>query len=93
MSGKRKTKAEKRLADQRHTFYHHTASIFKEVDTKPTFKIKSKTNSKQFETNSYPYLIKDLSKTTILSAAIIAFQIILFIILRNHIIEIPGISY
>ena len=43
--------------------------------------------------NAYPYLIKDLSKTGILTVAILTFQITLFFLLKNHILIIPGLNY
>jgi hypothetical protein len=41
----------------------------------------------------YPYLLKDVSKTGILTAVAIAIQILLFFILKNNILTIPGVSY
>ncbi len=39
------------------------------------------------------YLIKDLQKTGILTASIIAVQLVLLVILKNHILTIPGLNY
>lgn len=41
----------------------------------------------------YPYLLKDITKTAILTASIIAIQILIFIILRNRILVFPGVTY
>jgi hypothetical protein len=43
--------------------------------------------------NEYPFRIKDLAKTAILTVGIFIFQIILFLLLKNHVLFIPGISY
>jgi hypothetical protein len=43
--------------------------------------------------NQYPYLLKDISKTGILTASVIAIQILLFILLKNHILMLPGVTY
>jgi hypothetical protein len=39
------------------------------------------------------YLVKDLRKTAILSTSIIAFQIVLLFILKNHVITLGGLIY
>jgi hypothetical protein len=89
MAKKRKTRQEKRIADLRHTFVNQT--IVNTFESKlPTVKIE---RTQPVSYASYPYLIKDLSKTITLTAAIIGTQIILFFILRSHLIKIPGLSY
>ena len=97
MAKKRKTKEQKKLADSRHSFSHIIAN-------QPVFTIKTNikenivNNSlKQTETYSsketYPFLIKDLSKTGILTTAILGFQVILYFLLTNHSLRIPGLIY
>ena len=44
-------------------------------------------------TNTYPFLVKDISKTGILTVAILAAQLILFFLLKNHLFKLPGIIY
>jgi hypothetical protein len=39
------------------------------------------------------YLLKDLQKTSILTASIIAFQLILLFVLKNHVITLYGLIY
>jgi hypothetical protein len=87
MAKKRKTKAHKKLADQRHVFQHqYTPPVF-EIDPSPTI------NTSSTETTAYPYLAKDLTKTVLISSVIVAAQLLLFLILKNNIITIPGITY
>jgi hypothetical protein len=87
MAKKRKTREQKRLADKRHDFHHSLTTQRVELPLKP---IISTTPKKEIE---YPYLAKDLTRTVILSSLIIGFQFFLFLILKNHFINIPGISY
>ena len=96
MAKKRKTREQKISANLRHNFSHTFTS-----EVAPASKIQAQitpsmlkmTSQKTVALNSYPYLIKDLSKTAILTLAIFISQIILFTLLRNHVILIPGISY
>ena len=96
MAKKRKTREQKILADLRHNFSHtFTSEIAPSVKIQPqiTSTILKTTTQKTVAVNAYPYLIKDLSKTAILTFAIFIAQIILFTLLRNHVLFIPGISY
>jgi hypothetical protein len=97
MAKKRKTRDQKKLADLHHKFVHTLTS-----QTLPAVKIQfpvkaiispSSRPNQTILTNKYPYLIKDLSKTGALTLGILAFQIILFVLLKNHVMMIPGISY
>jgi len=96
MAKKRKTREQKKLADLRHTFTHSVVN-----QTPPEAKIQLKTENiikPQIRTqatsiNAYPYLAKDLSKTAVLTAAILISQVILFSLLKNHTLMIPGLSY
>ncbi|OGH21609.1 MAG: hypothetical protein A2629_01755 [Candidatus Levybacteria bacterium RIFCSPHIGHO2_01_FULL_41_15] len=42
---------------------------------------------------NYPFLIADISKTAMVTGAILAIQILLFLLLKSHILSIPGIGY
>lgn len=95
MAKKRKTREQKKLADLRHNFTHVHALI-----TTPSFDFKKQLPITKIEANAtviydeaYPYLKKDLSKTALLTLGILAFQIILFMSLKNHIFVIPGLAY
>ncbi len=87
MAKKRKTRDQKKLADLRHEFQHSLSSEKLELKLQPA------TIKTQKSETQYPYLAKDLARTALLSSLIIAFQISLFLILKNHLINIPGISY
>ncbi len=43
--------------------------------------------------NLYPFLISDFKKTCILTLSIVTFQIVLFFLLKHHVIVFPGINY
>ena len=97
MAKRRKTREQKKLADSRHNFAHSLASS-SNFEAKISLQSKIITASPKIEktqafTNDYPFLIKDLSKTAILTAGILAFQVILFALLKNHSFVIPGLSY
>jgi hypothetical protein len=97
MAKKRKTKEQKKLADLRHNFTHSLVkNSISEAKISLVSKTKAKTLSETPNTkteNEYPYLIKDLSKTTMLTAGILTVQFVLFFLLKNHIISIPGLIY
>jgi hypothetical protein len=96
MAKKRKTREQKIAANLRHNFSHtFTSEVPLSVKIQPqvTSSILKMGSPKTIVANAYPYLIKDLSKTAILTLAIFLAQIILFNLLRNHVILIPGISY
>jgi hypothetical protein len=93
MAKKRKTREQKILANLRHNFNHTFTS-----EASPAGKIQAQISpimlkQKTVALNSYPYLAKDLTTTAILTLGIFISQIILFTLLRNHVIFIPGISY
>jgi len=97
MAKKRKTREQKKLADLHHKFIHALASqtppaVKIQIQSKDLISPSNKPNQR-ISTNKYPYLIKDLSKTGILTLGILAFQIILLTLLKNHVVTIPGIGY
>ncbi|HUD09714.1 MAG TPA: hypothetical protein VMR77_02850 [Patescibacteria group bacterium] len=96
MAKKRKTREQKILADLRHNFKHNfisQAPLTEKIQTQITPSIMMPITQKTAALNAYPYLIKDLTKTAMLTLGIFAFQIILFALLKNHVLIIPGISY
>jgi hypothetical protein len=96
MAKKRKTREQKILAETRHNFSHtFTGQVpfTAKIQTQINPSILTQTTPKTAALNAYPYLIKDLSKTAILTAGIFIFQIILWALLKNHALIIPGISY
>ena len=101
MAKARKTREQKKLADLRHNFTH---SLVKNTYSKPNSEAKTTLDVKEnpitllktqsiISLNEYPYLMKDLSKTGILTALILGLQIILFFLLKNHTLKIPGLIY
>ena len=90
MAKNRKTREQKKLSDLRHNFKHQIVN--NTFDVKPS-SIKIEANKLLTTYTTYPYLIKDLTKTLTLTAAIIAVQVVLFTILKNHLITIPNLTY
>lgn len=95
MAKKRKTREQKKLADLRHKFIHVPAALVATsfFDSKQTTSGKIEAKTITVSQNNYPYLKKDLSKTTLLTIGILIFQALLFIILKNHIIVFPALNY
>lgn len=89
MAKKRKTREGKKLADLRHNFQHQV--VLNTFDSKlPLAKI----GKQETSTSTYhPYVVKDLTKTFMLTGVIVAAQIVLFFILKNHLITIFGLTY
>lgn len=90
MAKRRKTRAQKKLADFRHNFTH---SIINQTVTKPQVQFSSAFVENHNKGNAYPYLVKDLSKTAILTITILAGQILLYFLLTNHIFKVFGLNY
>lgn len=90
MAKKKKTRDQKKIADLRHNFKHQIVPNTFEVKL-PSTKIETKKSDYGY--NSYPYLVKDLTKTFTLTLTIIGIQILLFLFLKNHVITIPGLLY
>lgn len=98
MAKHRKTRKEKEIADSRHSFTHNFVSqtpyqVKFDAPTKAKSLDKSGAKPQAISTSAYSYLVKDLSKTAILTAAILAFQIILFFLFQHHILAISGLNY
>jgi len=93
MAKRRKTREQKKLADLRHKIFHKTVNYTFDVST-PSIKNEAKsTPQSPASTISYSYLMQDLTKTVTLTAVIIGAQIFLFLLLKIHLINIPGIIY
>ena len=88
MAKKRKTRAQKKLSDFRHNFTHS----INQAST--SFQINLEKKAPAMESlSSYPYLIKDLTKTTFLTLSIMGAQLILYFALTHHLFKIPGFNY
>lgn len=97
MAKKRKTRKEKILSDlHRKTSYKIDVTSFVPPTIKTALEAKTIITSPKVQKSSidkYPYLIKDVSRTGAVTASIIVFQVLLFIILKFHVLKLPGISY
>ena len=83
----KKTRKEKIIADYRHNIYTLENKSFPTPD--PTA-VKTLVNTNSY---FYSYVFHDVSKTAILTIFIIIGELILFFLLKNHIITLPKISY
>ena len=96
MGKRRKTYKEKIIADLRRKLYRQ--------DSQKPFALEAKepkiTNNMPFHTqvstvsiSPHPYLTKDIFKTGVLTGTIVLLQIILYFLLKNHILTLPMVKY
>lgn len=93
MSKHKRTREQKKIADLRRQIYYSLGK-----DHVSTFEInhpKEKENKFRSSVliNAYPFLARDILKIGILTATILTLQVILFFLLKKHIITLPNISY
>lgn len=101
MAKKKKTRQQKIVADLKRELVKKTLSSQNDqvvkLDTPkeilPKKEFLAKPVEKKDNATNYNYLIRDLRKTALLTTSIIALQIILFFILTNKILVLPGLSY
>lgn len=99
MARYRKTLKQKKIADLRHKFYSFDqAQLGPNSKSVPSVKPNVFSQAKNVATtasltNKYPYLLHDISKTGILTGVILIVQIILFFLLKNHILVLPIVKY
>ena len=86
MSKHKKTRKEKTIADYRHQVYILKNNI---PLSNPTVTTIAVNEGYDFTAN----ILKDVLKTTILTCAIVIAQIILFFLLKRHIINLPIVKY
>ena len=86
MSKHKKTRKEKIIADYRNQVY-----ILKNTDILPVNSTITTTISNNAYFNSH--ILRDVMKTGILTAFIITAQIVLFFLLKRHIIILPMVNY
>jgi hypothetical protein len=82
----KKTRKQKITAD----FNHQVYSL---VNKNVPLNISSPSAVINKNSYSYTYVLTDITKTGLLTAFIIAVQLVLFFLLKNHIITLPKISY
>jgi len=87
MAKHRRTREEKKIADQRHLLYHletSTAPVNSPSEKSTSeYKLETSIPRTNIATSSYAYVTKDLRKTAVVTAAIIVAQIFLFIVLNR----------
>ena len=81
MAKHKKTRREKKVADQRHALYHLETNSPEEAISviKEEIKIDKTEHTSKINTASYAYVAKDIRKILLVTSAIIVAQIILFI--------------
>ena len=93
----RKTRKQKIIADLHRQLYSLKSQSVPTLEQKPIAKVENKiekTNEALLvEPQKYNYLIKNISKTAIVTGTILIAQFIFFFLLKNHLLTIPGISY
>lgn len=99
MGKKKKTREQKIIADLRHqlaqTAPSYTLSKIEEHhQEKHVYSpLQSSQTAVKVSSASYAYLSHDLIKTGILTASLMGIQLVLFFLLKNHIVRIPMLSY
>lgn len=94
MAKKKKTRQQKIIADLR-----RQVTLSKPQESKPETKPKNFSNpalityAPKIRAVTYPYLKKDLQKTAILTSSVIALQMILYFLLKSHILVLPRLGY
>lgn len=102
---KKKTRKQKVLADLHRKIQSLEAQNFVAIKEEKKIKIQNPIRtpeikptiisapSRSLSINTHSFLIKDISKTGILTAVILALQFILFFLLKNRIISLQGLNY
>jgi hypothetical protein len=96
---RRKTRQQKIIADLRRQLPRTEAEPIKQEfkpETASTISLEKVEKPKIMATKSTytnPYLGKDLRKTAILTGCIGLGQIVLFFLLKQHLLVLPGLSY
>ncbi len=81
----KKTREQKILAEKRHYLYHleNTAQVSLPAEQKPTLKLDLATIRPSSPQESYAFVITDLRKTAIITAAILITQLVLYFALNR----------
>jgi len=93
----RKTRRQKITADLHRQLYSLRSQKVPSFEQKSTAKIENKIEKTDeallVEPQKYNYLTADISKTGIVTGAILIAQLIFSFLLKNHLLTIPGIGY
>lgn len=97
MAKKKKTRQQKIIADLRRQINASQTKSAPLVPLPISLDLpKIKPPEKQSSAGTFinkSYLVKDLQKTAILTASIVAVQLVLLLILKNHILVLNGLIY
>ena len=96
MGKRKKTYKEKIIADLRRKVYGlegQNSFSLQTKETKPMRNIPIHNTVLTTTINPHPYLTKDILKTGILTGIILLVQLILFLVLKNHILILPMVKY
>lgn len=90
----KKTRAEKLKADERHA----NQTVAQHMHTTPVYSFSSSMQQTQHKPiavvgNTIAHVEKDLRKTALVSLLIVFLQLILFILLKNHVLAISFARY
>lgn len=91
--GKKKTLRQKKLTDMRKQQVSHTE------DSSPTnihlasYSFSPSAKQSSFAPIAQKTVTADIRKTALISLSIIAMQIILFVLLQNHVLALPFVRY
>lgn len=83
---RKKTRKQKIIADYRHKEY-----VLKNENV--PLNVPTPVMSINKSSSSYTYVLNDVFKTGLLTFFIVAGELILFFLLKNHIITLPNINY
>lgn len=98
---KRKTRQQKIIADLRrklHSQQKSTVSLYtndqKLENANQVYKLTTPSmTTGRIDTITYSYLRQDIIKTLFVTTVIIGLQIVLFLLLKNHILVLPVLTY
>jgi len=96
MGKKRKTYKEKIIADLRRKLYSQDsqkANSLEAKEPKIMLDVPYHTATVTVPINSHIYLSKDIFKTGILTGAILFLQLVLYFLLKNHVLVLPMVRY
>jgi len=96
MGKRRKTYKEKIIADLRRKVYSLEGQkpfSLEEKESKIINTIPISTQASAISISSHSYLMKDIFKTGVLTGIIVLIQLILYFLLKNHILTLPMVRY
>lgn len=96
--GKKKTRQEKKIADLHRRLTLGQPTVEKDAAEKPKHTTYTFTKPTTFHKSppalhEYAYVTHDLLKTTYLTSGIVAAQLLLYFLLRMHVVKIPGMGW